>query len=481
MPVNTNSLARDRMGDFWKYVDPLLGGTPAMRALTTQALPKEEGEESPAYNARLKRSWLFNAYRDTVRKLTSRPFSKPVTVTGEDLDERIEMMRKNIDRRGTKLTTYLARQFFHAGAYGIGFGFCDMPKQAKDEKGNPINLSVADTRKGVNGPYFTFIHPRDFIGVEFTEDVFGTVHLKTARWWESSISTDNFTQKEVKKVRVIYAPELDNRGNYSGEGKWELWAPTGDGGKEDSKYEIEAYGTHQYPGIPLEPLYTGECGHFEAEPPLMDLAYLNWAHWQSDSDQRNITHFIRLAILFGSGFDKKTIQTGITVATNVSTLTSNDKANLKFVEHSGKGIEAGAKDLASLEEKMLVHGMAPYVTDVGNITATGRAIDEANSLSSVQQWCRNTEDFAKRMFGHAAKWLDIELPDDFSVQLQAMQGLGLGKSEDYQALIAIRSLRLITKEVFLEEVQRRGLLNEDIDIEAMLAELDSEAPVDIES
>ena len=40
-----------------------------------------------------------------------------------------------------------------------------------------------------------------------------------------------------------------------------------------------------------------------ARPPLLDLAWLNLAHWQSSSDQRHILHIARVPILFARGMD----------------------------------------------------------------------------------------------------------------------------------------------------------------------------------
>jgi hypothetical protein len=39
------------------------------------------------------------------------------------------------------------------------------------------------------------------------------------------------------------------------------------------------------------------CAFGDGEPPLLDLAYLNVKHWQSQSDQDNILHIARVPIL----------------------------------------------------------------------------------------------------------------------------------------------------------------------------------------
>ena len=51
-----------------------------------------------------------------------------------------------------------------------------------------------------------------------------------------------------------------------------------------------------FPSSPSMPIGRG---FMTAHPPLMDLAWLNLAHWQSASDQRHILHVARVPILFG--------------------------------------------------------------------------------------------------------------------------------------------------------------------------------------
>jgi hypothetical protein len=93
-------------------------------------------------------------------------------------------------------------------------------------------------------------------------------------------------------------------------------------------------------------------------PALQDLADLNVAHWQSQSDQRNILHVARVPILFGAGIpDDVEGQPGFKVSAGSFTRATDPAAKLMFVEHSGAAIGAGDADLKNLEFQMQAMGL----------------------------------------------------------------------------------------------------------------------------
>jgi len=126
-----------------------------------------------------------------------------------------------------------------------------------------------------------------------------------------------------------------------------------------------------------------------AEPALLDLANLNIAHWQSDSDQRNILHVARVPILFAAGLGDseapiKKLNIGATTFIN-----GQIGSDLKYVEHSGKGIEAGRQDLQDLEQRMAQMGLNMLVKGAGrsgSATATARVLDQSEADSPLSMF-----------------------------------------------------------------------------------------------
>ena len=124
--------------------------------------------------------------------------------------------------------------------------------------------------------------------------------------------------------------------------------------------------------ITVAPLYLNRCGFFKGEPLLDDLADVNVAHWQSQSDQRNILHYARTPILFGAGMDD---DEDIVVASSSMVKASDPQASLAWVEHSGQAIGAGRQDLKDLEFQMEALGLQLLVQKAGQQSVTGDVQD----------------------------------------------------------------------------------------------------------
>ena len=132
--------------------------------------------------------------------------------------------------------------------------------------------------------------------------------------------------------------------------RWEVWMPQS--GSEDN-WKQTASGTHEIwvKDCPSYTLNVNATGHMTARPPLIDLAWLNLAHWQSSSDQRHILH---VACTYFIWYLKR-YQIGdeqLDIGQMRLIMADDPTSDLKFVEHSGAAIAAGQQDLIDLEEKM---------------------------------------------------------------------------------------------------------------------------------
>jgi hypothetical protein len=125
-------------------------------------------------------------------------------------------------------------------------------------------------------------------------------------------------------------------------------------------------------------------------PPLLDLAFLNVKHWQSQSDQDNILHVARVPILAIIGADEddqiKIGQQAVKVPLN---------GDIKFVEHTGKAIEAGHDSLEKLELQMIQTGAELLVMKPGQRTATESNNEAEGNKSDLQRICRELRRLAR--------------------------------------------------------------------------------------
>ena len=449
--VNTQCAAYRQMSAKWTLLHDLLGGTSAMRSAGERWLPREQDEKDLNYKARLGRSILFGGYGDTVEKLAAKPFSKPVTIQGE-LPEQLAPMSNDVDGSGYSLTQFGQDVFRSALKYGLTHVLVDYPKV----EGSP---DLGTERQLALRPRFVLVEPPQLIGWTFDKAANGQPVLTSIRIREQECRKEGtFGDKIVQQIRVYTTDH------------WELWE------QPEKEWVKVGEGVHTFGGIPLATCYFQRSGLMTADPPLEDLAWLNLAHWQSMSDQRNILRFARFALLFAKGFKDNEVEKGFSVGPSNVISTTNPEADLKYVEHTGSAIDAGEEDIKRVEQRMEVLSMQPLIRQSGDVKATGMAINESKSQSEIQAWIRNLEAGIRQSFDLACRWIGAELPDDFKVDIFNEFNLVLGASSDTGELLKVWQGNGITHETYLREVKRRGLLSENLDVDQEVENVKAQGP-----
>lgn len=426
----------------WAEISALLGGTQAMRAARGLYLPQATAEDSGDYDKRLSRSFLFNAYEDTLKRLTDKPFCQPVVVT--DLPEQLLYLASDVDSCNTDLSTF-AKQLLEEGVnFGLFLVFVDFTSVDKDER----NVTKAEEKAQGKRVSFNIISAPDLIGYQ-TEDRNGELVLTQIRFRYSVLENDGkYGQKEVHYVKVV------------SETSWEIHKK-----KDDSnEYVLLETEDHTFGEIPLYVGYLNRKGFMSAEPALMSLADKNVEHWQSSSEQRHILGFARFAILFSKGWDNDPKAGPRVIGPSNTIHAPEEKADLKFVEHSGKAIEAGQKDIDKIENQMQQLGAQPLIARRGTETATGKGIDEDNANCELKSWIREIRTALVAITAIAAKWHGIdELPENFDIEIYKDFTISLIGSGDTETLLKLNKARILTGVTVLNEVQRRGVISEKID------------------
>lgn len=449
--VSRTCTAYDDMARKWPLLRDLMGGTMAMRAAGVTWLPKETDEKDANYQVRLNRSILFAGYSDTVEKLTGKPFEKPVTLQGE-LPAKLAEIAADVDGTGYGLTPFARDCFRSALKYGLTHVLVDYPRV-------PTTVDLGTERQLQIRPRPVLVEPTQLIGWTTSESDSGPPALTAIRIREQiTVPDGKYGDKTANRIRVYTTTT------------WELWEEKG---KEWVKIQE---GTHTFGSVPLATCYFQRTGFMTADPPLEDLAWLNLAHWQSMSDQRNILRFARFAILFAKGFEKSTIEAGFTIGPAQVIGTTNDNASLQYIEHTGKAIEAGENDLRQLEQRMEVLSMQPFIRQSGDVKATSMAISESKSQSEIHGWIHELEGMLRRVFGLAAQWVGEKVPENFKVDVFSEFNLTMGASTDTGELLKAREARQISHATYLSEVKRRGLLSENLDIEKEVEAVKAEGP-----
>jgi hypothetical protein len=453
--VSTPSDTQDCMAKRAALPRALMEGTAAMRHAGESYLPRETAESPTAYQNRLDRSVLFNAFGKTVEDYTGKVFAKPV-VLQDDVPAQIVEWAENVDLTGRHINVFAKDVMMDGFQSGISFILVDMPQPVQRPDGQPA--TIADEKAAGIRPYLVNIPLEKLIGWK-SKTVNGVETLTQIRISECVSEPDGeFHEKYVEQIRVIEPTA------------WRTFRQqqTNDGLKW-VQYET---GPNPLGKIALAVFYAKRTGFMTAVPPLEKLAELNVTHWQSASDQRTILHVARVPILFGAGIAE---DTALTVGPFTMIRANDVGAKLQFVEHSGAAIEAGRNDLKDLEFQMQTMGLQLLIPDPGQ-SATGELRDDSKENSPLAMMATGLGDAIETAFGFMAEFAKLG-KDGGSVEVNKDFGVQAGAAADAQWLLNAVNSGAISKETFWKEWQRRGILADDFDAETEKDTLKSEAPV----
>ena len=406
-------LAHRAMAPELELIADLMGGTGAMRRAGQRWLPREANESWTAWRARLHRSVLFNGLARTVQALAGRPFSRPVTLA--DAAPPLAKMAASVDAAGTGIGDFAAICLRALLTDGIVHILVHRPRQGGD-------------------PYFVLVPAAQLIGARRDDSELADIRIRESH----ARAAGRFGEEAVEAVRFI------------GREDWALWQA----GRRGWRAVTE--GRHGLGRVPLVTLNAAPTGFMRARPPLIDLAWLNLAHWQSASDQRHILHVARVPVLFGRAL--QVAEGEIEIGPNRLILADDPAADLRFVEHSGAAIAAGRQDLIDLEDRMAVLGLDMMRHRPGETTATGRAIDAAQTQAALNGIVQTLEDGLAAAFAEAARQLG--LPPERAGRIVVSRRMPVRDEQAAEADLLLRA-RLageISSAAFLGEIARRGIL-----------------------
>lgn len=442
------SAAYTYMAPKWERIDTLLGGTDAMREAADAYLPPHDQESAENYQDRLHSTTLFNMVELTLDSLVGRPFSSEVQLS-EDMPEVMRDLMDDVDLQGNNVTVFGRQWFRESMAKAFSHVLIDMPTmQQTDNEGNPIRRTRADDIRERRRPYWILISPENVLAM-YSEVVNGQEVLTHVRIKEDVVERDGFAEIVKERIRVL------EPGTYQVYEKQYI-------SKKSNKFKwvIVEQGNTGISIIPLVTFYTNRQGLMVGKPPLDDLAHLNVRHWQSTADQINVLTVARFPMLAVAG---ATDTSGATMAIGPRQLLGTKDANGRFyyVEHTGRAISAGRQDLMDLEEQMASYGAEFLKRQPGNSTATGRALDSSEATSALQDHAIRFTDALNQAIHITGMWLGMEEAGEAKINTE----FGQGQIEDAEvkALLEARKNGDISREAFLGELKRHGVVADDFD------------------
>ena len=443
--VATKSREAQAMAESLELTEALMGGTDAMRAAGPKYLPKWPAEEGSAHTQRLRLATLRPVYKRTVAVLVGKPMSKPITLD-ENFPESQKPLMDNIDRAGRNLDTFVADVLEVAIAHGQCHIFIDSPKAG------PVKSIAQEKADGVR-PYFVKVEPKQLLGWRYSDAGI----LTQVRYMETvDIPDGEYKTKAVKQIRVLEPT------------KWTLWRESEN--PEDKGWAVYEEGVFTMGEIPWVTVYGRRTGNMTSEPPMLELAHLNVKHWQSQSDQDNITHVVRVPILTVIGAeDQFTLVVGAQSAVKLP-----PNASMMFVEHSGAAVGVGKVSLDDLVDEMRQAGAEMLVVRDAQATATEVATDNVAAMSDLQRIVRGAQDAVNIALEFLSKWLretkvgEVKIFNDFEASIQAEASAAL--------VLQGTTAGLLSKETAFAEWQRRGIISGDLDYEEEQDRIEQEGP-----
>lgn len=433
----------------------LWGGNERVKAATQKYLPQGAGEDDRDYANRLKRSFLFNAYRRSVEGLAGLVFQRDPEL-GDDVPPPIVEHWENIDLCGTHGDVFARDRLQDA----LNDGHCAILVEFPATGGTQ---SAAEEK--VIRPYWVPILKENILSWR-TVNTNGRILLVQIVLRECTMVPDgDFGEREQTRYRMLYRDE-------NGVVGFELLEVTST--KQVVVVSEGIYGNQEE--IPIAEIITsGRRSMFESDPPLYDLACLNIAHYQQWSDAAWSRYKTNAPILFGAGFETPLNDDGtpreraITVGANTAIFQPNPNASLQYVAHDGASLDNSEKALETLKSDMGTLGVSMLAPQKRAAeTAEAKRLDKATSDSALSVTARGLQDGLERALGFHARYM--LLPSGGSIEINRdFEGLAM----DPAVMTAFASLiaQGLPWDIALDQLQKGGRVAEDVDVETMALEI----------
>ena len=423
----------------WEIMKAVTEGTEYLRENSEAFLPLEPREDYTAYMARVNRAVFSPFTQRLIRAATGLVLRKPITLTGDPYWT--EMFKMDVDGCGSDLDEYARRVLMCSLTYGQSHILVDYPAPSGA-------VSLAEERQQNRRPYWIEVDPNNLYGWRLDrESNYG--NLIQVRLAERAVLPDgDFGEKVFEQIRVIEpgnyrvfrkTDQIDemydlNDNSYAGE----FDAQTT--GEEYTEVESGEFSLGE---IPLVTIYSGKTENLVSKPPLLDIAYLNLAHFQRQADLIHSLHVASQPMLVMEGYDDQTKDLAISVNYAMATQPGN---KVYYVEPASSAFDAQSAEIKELQMQMATLGISTlsqqkFVAE----SADARRLDRVDTNSMLAMVSMELEQKLQKAFNFSAQYVGIEPPEvkisrDFDIERLIGQ--------DITALTSLFDQQVIDREEF---------------------------------
>ena len=423
----------------WEIMKAVTNGTEYLRDNSEAFLPLEPREDYEAYLSRVNRA-VFSPYTQRlIRAATGLIMRKPITLIGDSYWT--DVFAKDVDGCGSDLDEYARRVLICSLTYGQSHILVDYPAPTGA-------LTLAEERAQNRRPYWIEIDPTNIYGWRLDREVnYGSmIQVRIAE--KAVVPSGDFGEQVFDQVRVIepgkyrvyrkVSPKKDlinlEDNSYSG---------NFDGPDNEKDYELVDSGVFSLGEVPLVSVYSGKTDTLASKPPLLDIAYLNLAHFQRQADLIHSLHVASQPMLVLEGWDDQTKDMSISVNYAMATQPGN---KVYYVEPASSAFEAQTNEIQELQLQMATLGISTlsqqkFVAE----SADARRLDRVDTNSMLSMVSLELEQKLQKVFNLSANYLGIEPPEvkisrDFDIERLIGQ--------DITALTSLFDQKVIDREEF---------------------------------
>ena len=423
----------------WEIMKAVTNGTEYLRDNSEAFLPLEPREDYTAYLSRVNRA-VFSPYTQRlIRAATGLIMRKPITLIGDSYWT--DVFAKDVDGCGSDLDEYARRVLICSLTYGQSHILVDYPAPTGA-------LSLAEERAQNRRPYWIEIDPTNIYGWRLDREVnYGSlIQVRIAE--KAVVPSGEFGEQVFDQVRVIepgkfsiyrkVAPKKDLINLQD-----TTYAGNFDGPENEKDYELVDSGVFSLGEVPLVSVYSGKTDTLTSKPPLLDIAYLNLAHFQRQADLIHSLHVASQPMLVLEGWDDQTKDMSISVNYAMATQPGN---KVYYVEPASSAFEAQTNEIQELQLQMATLGISTlsqqkFVAE----SADARRLDRVDTNSMLSMVSLELEQKLQKVFNLSANYLGIEPPEvkisrDFDIERLIGQ--------DITALTSLFDQQVIDREEF---------------------------------
>ena len=399
----------------WEIMKAVTEGTDYLRTNSEAFLPLEPREDYDAYLARVNRAVFSPFTQRLIRAATGLVLRKPITLTGDPYWT--EMFKMDVDGCKSDLDEYARRILMCSLTYGQSHILVDYPAPSGA-------VSLAEEREQNRRPYWIEVDPTNLYGWRLDrESNYGNlIQVRLAE--KAVLPSGQFGEKVFDQIRVIepgryrvfrkkeQIEEMYDVADGSSVGEFEV-ATT----QKDYK-QVES-GSFSLGEIPLVTIYSGKTENLVSKPPLLDIAYLNLAHFQRQADLIHSLHVASQPMLVMEGYDDQTKDLAISVNYAMATQPGN---KVYYVEPASSAFDAQSAEIKELQMQMATLGISTlsqqkFVAE----SADARRLDRVDTNSMLAMVSMELEQKLQKAFNLSAEYVGIEPPEvkisrDFDIE-----------------------------------------------------------------